>query len=89
MNAWKRRKIPMDENKIEHIEIERTLKFLSVCQPEEHTCDGCPHGQTDDCILYAHKEVYSFFVKLLSEYNRLKDENKAMKEMLKKAGMEG
>lgn len=89
MNAWKRRKMPMNENKIEQVTIERVFKFLSVCQPEEQSCDGCPHGKVDDCILHGHKEALDLFVNLLSEYSRLKCENKAMKEMLKKAGMEG
>ena len=73
----------MPEIKIDQVTIERVFKFLSVCQPEEQSCDGCPHGKVDDCILYGHKEALGLFVNLLSEYNRLKGENKAMKEMLK------
>lgn len=72
----------MPEIKIDQVTIERVFKFLSVCQPEEQSCDGCPHGKVDDCILHGHKEAHDLFVNLLSEYSRLKGENKAMKEML-------
>lgn len=79
----------MPEIKIDQVTIERVFKFLSVCQPEEQSCDGCPHGKVDDCILHGHKEALGLFVNLLSEYNRLKGENKAMKEMLIKCRIKG
>lgn len=72
----------MPDIKIDQVTIERVFKFLSVCQPEEQSCDGCPHGKVDGCILHGHKEALDLFVSLLSEYSRLKGENKAMKEML-------